>query len=144
MELQAVVHALVELVEQVGKVADELFVRQQVAVIATYVNEDLVFLRDNALAYKLLQESIIDIVIITWVESARHQQHACLGEYDVGKEFLLACLVCCRGKLLAFVADSVLIDVDDIEESGRAFRLTIFYKAELLVIGIVEEEAWVL
>lgn len=69
MELQAVVHAFVKGIEQVGKLTNECCVGQQVTVLSADIDKYTIFLRYDAGFDEFFDEPVVHIVVSAWVEA---------------------------------------------------------------------------
>ena len=137
LELERIIHVLIEVVEQLCEFVDECLFGCQRLVVACLFCQYLELLRDDAGSDEFLLETIIDVIICARVETTGNEEHSVLREHDVVEKFLyLLCVLFVHNireireirvrliiaqylvNLSEFLSDGILVDFDDIEESG--------------------------
>ena len=137
--MERVVHILVEVVEQLSQLVDEGFVGKERLALAGFVRQHLELPGNDASLDEFLHKTVVYVFVGARVEATGHKEHTVLGEHDVVEKFLCLFAVCSLGNFAEFLPNRVLVYLDDVEESGGAFCLSILDERELLVVTEVEE-----
>ena len=135
LELKRIIHILIKVVEQIGEFIDKRLLCYQRFAVSCLIGQYFELLWGDAGSDEFLLKSIIYIFIGARVETAGNEKHSVLGENDIVEKFLyLACCLLAVGLqirrnalrgisqqlfyFLPLLSDGILVDFDDVKESG--------------------------